>query len=122
MASWKKGVSESASNTIAQNTAGSAASLSATLAVTSGGTGLTSATQGDVVYSSGSNTYANLAAGTSGHFLKTQGSGQNPVWAEVLTDVVADTSPQLGGDLDGDSQSIDNIDNYIDNFIIYLDD
>jgi len=106
MASWKKVVSESSSGTIAQNTSGSAASLSSTLAVTSGGTGLTSATQGDIIYASGSNTLAKLAAGTNGYFLKTQGGSANPVWAEVLSDIVGDTTPQLGGDLDTNAQNI----------------
>lgn len=36
--------------------------------------------QGDVMYYNGSD-WARLAAGTSGHFLKTQGTGANPAWA-----------------------------------------
>lgn len=36
---------------------------------------------GDIFYVSGTNTIVKLAAGTSGHFLKTQGSGVSPVWA-----------------------------------------
>lgn len=43
--------------------------------------------QGDVLYYDGSN-YARLAAGTSGQFLKTQGSSANPTWAAVTTKVV----------------------------------
>jgi len=39
-------------------------------------------TQGDVLYYDGSN-YARLGFGTSGDFLKTQGTGANPVWATV---------------------------------------
>ena len=39
-------------------------------------------TQGDILYRDGSG-YARLAAGTSGYFLKTQGSGANPTWAEA---------------------------------------
>jgi hypothetical protein len=38
--------------------------------------------QGDVMYYNGSD-WARLAAGTNGHFLKTQGSGANPAWAEA---------------------------------------
>jgi hypothetical protein len=38
--------------------------------------------QGDVFYYDGSN-IVKLAAGTSGHFLKTQGAGANPVWASA---------------------------------------
>ncbi len=37
--------------------------------------------QGDIVYYNGTN-YARLAAGTSGQFLKTQGSSANPTWAD----------------------------------------
>jgi hypothetical protein len=36
--------------------------------------------QGDVLYYNGT-TWARLAAGTSGYFLKTQGAAANPVWA-----------------------------------------
>jgi len=36
--------------------------------------------QGDVMYYNGTN-WARLAAGTDGHFLKTQGASANPVWA-----------------------------------------
>ena len=42
----------------------------------------TSTTQGDLVYRDGSG-LQRLGAGTSGHFLKTQGTGANPVWAEA---------------------------------------
>ena len=40
-------------------------------------------TQGDILYR-GASSSARLGAGTSGYFLKTQGSGANPVWAEVV--------------------------------------
>ena len=48
-----------------------------------GGTdvGTTITTQGDILYRDGSG-LQRLAAGTSGQFLKTQGSGANPVWAD----------------------------------------
>lgn len=39
-----------------------------------------SAAQGDILYR-GASDWARLAAGTSGHFLKTQGAGANPTWA-----------------------------------------
>ena len=50
------------------------------------GTDLTSTltTQGDIVYRDGSG-LARLGAGTSGQFLKTQGTGANPVWGTVTT-------------------------------------
>ena len=38
--------------------------------------------QGDVMYYNGTD-WARLAAGTSGHFLKTQGGSANPVWASA---------------------------------------
>ena len=40
--------------------------------------------QGDVMYYNGTN-WARLAAGTNGHFLKTQGSSADPVWASAST-------------------------------------
>jgi len=60
---WKKIVTESSSNTIAQNTSGSAASLSATLAVTSGGTGLASIPKGSLIHADGANSFAALSGG-----------------------------------------------------------
>jgi hypothetical protein len=50
------------------------------------GTDLTSTltTQGDIVYRDGSG-LARLGAGTSGQFLKTQGTGANPVWGTVVS-------------------------------------
>lgn len=41
-----------------------------------------SAAQGDILYRD-SATWAKLAAGTSGQFLKTQGTAANPVWATI---------------------------------------
>jgi hypothetical protein len=41
-----------------------------------------SAAQGDILYR-GASGWARLAAGTSGHYLKTQGTGANPTWAAV---------------------------------------
>lgn len=38
--------------------------------------------QGDILYFNGTNV-VKLAAGTSGHYLKTQGAGANPTWAAV---------------------------------------
>lgn len=40
--------------------------------------------QGDVLYYNGT-AYARLGAGTSGQFLKTQGAGANPTWANTTT-------------------------------------
>jgi hypothetical protein len=43
--------------------------------------------QGDVVYFDGTN-WVLLPAGTSGHFLKTNGAGANPVWAAATASVL----------------------------------
>ena len=65
----------------------------------SDGTDLTSTltTQGDIVYRDGSG-LQRLAAGTAGQFLKTQGSGANPVWATntsgLIQKVYAETTTQ----------------------------
>ena len=42
---------------------------------------LADGTQGDVLYYAASGAPTLLGAGTSGHFLKTQGAGANPAWA-----------------------------------------
>ena len=56
--------------------------------------------QGDVLYFNGTN-LVKLAAGTSGHFLKTQGAGANPTWdaasgsGSVATDAIFDAKGDL---------------------------
>jgi len=52
-----------------------------------GGTGQNFSTtaQGSTLYFSGTGTVAALAPGTSGQFLKTQGTGANPTWTDVTT-------------------------------------
>ena len=42
---------------------------------------LADATQGDIIYYAAAGAPAQLSAGTSGHVLKTQGAGANPIWA-----------------------------------------
>lgn len=44
-------------------------------------------TQGDILYHDGTS-LARLGAGTSGQYLETQGSGANPQWSTVASDVV----------------------------------
>jgi hypothetical protein len=56
-----------------------AVTLAGTLGTTSGGTGLTSYTTGDIIYASATNTLSKLAAGTNGYVL-TLASGV-PSWA-----------------------------------------
>tara|TARA_X000001382_G_scaffold3435_1_gene3591 strand:- start:203 stop:1006 length:804 start_codon:yes stop_codon:yes gene_type:complete len=49
--------------------------------------GTTLTTQGDILYRDGSG-LQRLGAGTSGYFLKTQGTGANPVWSESSGGVI----------------------------------
>ena len=65
-----------------QNTSGSAGSLSATLAVSSGGTGVTSFTDNGILYGDGSNALDVTAAGTDGYFLYSN-SG-TPSWTNTF--------------------------------------
>ena len=57
----------------------------------------TTPAQGDVLYYNGTNWVA-LGAGTSGEFLKTNGTGANPAWA----------TPTGAGDVVGPGSSVDN--------------
>ena len=66
---------------------------------------ITSAAQGDILYHNGTN-WVNLAAGTNGHFLKTQGAGANPTWAAATAlPAGSDTQVQFndGGAFGGDA-------------------
>lgn len=59
-------------------------SVVGTLPVTAGGTGLPTATQGDILYASASNTYAPLAKDANAtRYLSNTGSSNNPAWAQV---------------------------------------
>ena len=60
-------------------------SVSSTLSPTLGGTGqnFSATAQGNTLYFSSAGTVAALSPGTSGYFLKTQGAGANPVWADA---------------------------------------
>jgi len=51
---------------------------------------LTSVAQGDILYRNGSSTWVNLAPGTSGQYLQTQGASANPQWANVTSGFVID--------------------------------
>jgi hypothetical protein len=58
--------------------------LSGTLAVANGGTNLSSYTQGDILYASGTTTLAKLAKDTNAtRYLSNTGSSNNPAWAQV---------------------------------------
>jgi hypothetical protein len=58
--------------------------IGGTLGVTKGGTGLTTATQGDIFYADASNSIAKLAKNTSTtRYLSNTGTNNNPAWAQV---------------------------------------
>lgn len=73
--------------------------LSGALGVTNGGTGLTSLTQGDVLYASASNTISALAKNTTAtRYLSNTGTSNNPAWAQVaLATGVSGTLPVANG-------------------------
>lgn len=64
-----------------------AVTLAGTLGATSGGTGLTSYTTGDILYSSATNTLSKLAAGTNGYVLTL--AGGVPTWASSTSSGVS---------------------------------
>ena len=70
--------------TLNQNTTGTAAGLSATLAVASGGTGATTLTANGIVYGNGTSIIGVTSAGTTGQILVATTSGA-PSWGAVPT-------------------------------------
>ncbi len=74
-------------------------SLSSALPVTSGGTGLTTATQGGMLYASASNTYAALPKDTNAtRYLSNTGTSNNPAWAQInLLNGVVNALPVANG-------------------------
>ena len=58
--------------------------------------GTTLTTHGDILYRDGSG-LQRLAAGTSGQFLKTQGTGANPVWSDNTADYIRIASSKVAG-------------------------
>ena len=68
--------------------------IAGTLAVTNGGTGITTVAQGDILYASGANTITVLAKNTSAtRYLSNTGSNNDPAWAQI------DLSNGVTGDL-----------------------
>lgn len=69
------------------------------LAVTRGGTGLSTVAQGDILYGSAANTLAALAKNTTAtRYLSNTGSSNNPAWAQIdLTNGVTGTLPVGNG-------------------------
>lgn len=78
------GSSPSAGTEAISITTGGVLTLSSALAVTSGGTGLSSASQGDLIYGSAANTLSLLAKDTNAtRYLSNTGASNNPAWAQV---------------------------------------
>ena len=64
-------------------------------------------TAGDTIYATGDNTIARLpSSGEGGKFLRMNAGETAPEYATALTSLVADTSPQLGGQLDVNGNAI----------------
>ena len=75
-----------------------AVTLAGTLGPTSGGTGLTSYTTGDIIYASATNTLSALADVATGNALISGGIGVAPSWGKIgLTTHVSGTLPVTNG-------------------------
>jgi hypothetical protein len=84
--------------TLNQNTTGSAASLSATLVATSGGTGQSSYAIGDLLYASTTTALSKLADVATGNALISGGVSVAPSWGKIaLTTHVSGTLPVANG-------------------------
>jgi hypothetical protein len=84
--------------TLNQNTTGSAASLSATLVATSGGTGQSSYAVGDLLYASTTTALSKLADVATGNAVISGGVGVAPLWGKIaLTTHVSGTLPVANG-------------------------
>jgi len=69
------------------------------LGATGGGTGLSTATQGDIIYASAADTFSKLAKNTNAtRYLSNTGASNNPAWAQVaLATGVSGTLPIANG-------------------------
>jgi hypothetical protein len=75
-----------------------AVTLAGTLGPTSGGTGLTAYTQGDIIYASATNTLSRLAGVATGNALISGGVASDPSWGKIgLTTHVSGTLPTANG-------------------------
>lgn len=90
---------DASKNIISQAIALGGSEVSGTLPVTKGGTGLATATQGDLLFGSAANTYSALAKNTTAtRYLSNQGTSNNPSWNQVnLANGVTGTLPTLNG-------------------------
>jgi hypothetical protein len=75
--------------------------ITGTLGVTNGGTGLATASQGDLLYGSAANTYSALAKNaTATRYLSNTGTSNNPAWAQVnVANGITGTVPVANGGL-----------------------
>jgi hypothetical protein len=81
--------------------------ITGTLPVANGGTGLTTYTQGDLVYASATNTLGKIADVATGNALISGGVGADPSWGKVgLTTHVSGTLPVANGGTNASSASI----------------
>lgn len=94
LSTWAGSTNITALGTIATGTWDATA-----IGVTKGGTGLTTAAQGDILYGSAANTIAALAKDTNAtRYLSNTGTSNNPAWAQVaLGDGVSGTLPAANG-------------------------
>lgn len=83
--------------TLNQNTSGTAAGLSSTLVATSGGTGQSTYTVGDILIGGATNTLTKLAGVALGSVLVSGGAGSAPSWSTTLSI----TSISATGDIKG---------------------
>jgi len=63
-------------------------------------------TQGDILYYGASGAPARLGFGTTGDFLKTQGTGANPVWATISGGLANASTWRMTTDFTGDADPI----------------
>ncbi len=79
--------------------------------VTQGGTGLSSASQGDLIYGSATNTFSLLAKNASAtRYISNTGTNNNPAWAQIdLSNGVTSTLPVANGGTGATSLTANNV-------------
>lgn len=87
------------------NLTGNTLSLSGTVAATNGGTGTATVTTGDLLYGSGTNTWAKLGIGSAYKSLVVNGAGTNVEWNAVALNQSGAVSGSLGATNGGTGQS-----------------
>jgi hypothetical protein len=87
------------------NVSGQVISLTGTVAATNGGTGVNTVTTGDLLYGSGTNTWAKLALGAANKSLVVNAGGTQVEWNAVALDQSAAVSGSLGATNGGTGQT-----------------